>query len=193
MEDKFTLSIYLAVPGTPLKKGGSSAAGHMYFDVTQGKEEFSYGFAPIAHGVMFGAGEITSPESPNYINPHYTRTMEITQAQYEKLNVFAKNPGQFGFNLYYTGNANSCIDFTWAALNYAGIHTRVAKPRAGMQPNKEYQGALKPIDNINDIRKIAAPFPGSPLNSEETRPLPPRTLMQKLLTENDRHGVRRYA
>ncbi len=31
MDDKYTVTIYVAAPGTPLKQGGTSEAGHVYF------------------------------------------------------------------------------------------------------------------------------------------------------------------
>lgn len=58
MDDKYAVTLYVAAPGTPLLDGGTSAAGHMYYTVTHGKEQTSFGFAPIGHGVMSGPGKV---------------------------------------------------------------------------------------------------------------------------------------
>ncbi|PSD30938.1 hemolysin, partial [Stenotrophomonas maltophilia] len=43
---RYTATLYLAAPGTPLKSGGISPRGHMYLQVAAGDEAHSYGFAP---------------------------------------------------------------------------------------------------------------------------------------------------
>lgn len=84
----------------------------------------------------------------------------------------------------YRGASNSCIDFTWAALNKAGLHATYKLPVVGELERKSFEGQIKVIENIPSIKSIKAPVPDSPLNREEERPLPKeRSLLQKLLTE----------
>ncbi|HDS0949008.1 TPA: hypothetical protein QDZ34_001474 [Stenotrophomonas maltophilia] len=66
MEDKYTATIYVAAPGTPLLAGGTSAAGHVYFKVAHGKDETSFGFAPIEHGVTTGPGMVYNNDAEQY-------------------------------------------------------------------------------------------------------------------------------
>jgi len=40
-EAPYTVTVYVAAPGTPLRGGGTSAAGHMYLVVEHGKERVS--------------------------------------------------------------------------------------------------------------------------------------------------------
>jgi len=40
-EAPYTVTVYVAAPGTPLRAGGTSAAGHMYLVVEHGKERVS--------------------------------------------------------------------------------------------------------------------------------------------------------
>ena len=59
MAGPYSLTIYTALPGTPLvdlegKPDGTSAAGHMWYSLSDGKTESSYGFAPSEHGVSCG-------------------------------------------------------------------------------------------------------------------------------------------
>lgn len=48
---------------------------------------------------------------------------------------------------------------------------------------RQDEGELKPNDNMEAIRSIKAPLPSSELNSERITPLPPRTLLQRMLSE----------
>jgi hypothetical protein len=111
-----TVTINIAPAGAK-KTTGYSYAGHMWYvlDDGQGKVD-SFGYSP--------KGVIDSDEG-NYLEKSYSRTIEISQEQYQKLHDFgqednAKNHG-FGPNNY---NAawNSCVDFLWNALNAAGLN-----------------------------------------------------------------------
>ena len=189
MADQYVLTVYVAAPGTPLTNpedtpGQTSAAGHMYYGIKHGAEKLSFGFAPRDHGVSKGPGKITDFEVNNYKDPRYQRTIEITKEQYEKLKDFGPDPQKFGFNLFYKGMSNSCIDFTWAALSHAGIYKTDYAGRAGRTADKNYEGSLKPLDNIDAIKSIRAPVPQSPLNKEHYNPMPPQSAFQWLLSEN---------
>jgi hypothetical protein len=117
----------------------------------------------------------------DYKDPYYSRTLEVTKAQYERLQEFGRNPAKHGFDMEYQGANNSCIDFTWGALNHAGLH-RNTLLRLG---DKSFEGDLKPLQNVDDIKTIKAPFPDSPLNSEHQNKMPKRTILQRLISEQD--------
>ncbi|WDS34761.1 XVIPCD domain-containing protein [Pseudoxanthomonas sp.] len=178
----YTVTIYTAAPGTPLEVSkGTSAAGHMYYSTFDGNERQSYGFAPIKHGAKSGPGEVKHGDVDDYKDPYYSRTMEITKAQYDKLREFGNDPAKYKFDKEYGGATNSCIDFTWGALNHAGLQR---KTFLGIG-DKGFEGELKVLPNSYDIKTIKAPFPDSPLNSEHQNKMPDRTLRQWLLTEQE--------
>lgn len=184
MEDKYTVTIYVAAPGTPLKQGGTSEAGHVYFKAAHANLETSFGFAPIEHGVIKGPGRVYNDDAREYQNPYYQRTMEISKDQYENLMEFGKKPGEHGFNTYYHGVDNICIDYTWGALNHAGLY----RTNVLSQKDPEFEGGLKPLGNIKHIRSIRAPFPDSDLNTEHYNKMPERTLMQRIISEEQLQG-----
>ncbi|MGL4767389.1 MAG: hypothetical protein ACRCV6_04845 [Formosimonas sp.] len=175
----YTATIYVAAPGTPLKDGGTSLPGHVYYSISDGTNEYSYGFAPIKHGSIYGQGHIVKDDVEQYKDPIYSRTMEISSEQYNKLNEFGQNPSKYGFDMTYAGTWNNCVDFTWKGLNHAGLHYRTL----GLIERKEYEGSLKPTHNVHDIKEISAPYPNSPLNGEHSNPWPKRTGIQLLLSE----------
>ncbi|MBN5021899.1 hypothetical protein JY437_12155 [Stenotrophomonas maltophilia] len=179
MDDRYIVSIYVAAPGTPLRAGGTSMAGHVYYTVSDGKRSHSLGFAPEEHGARSGPGKVYTNDADQYQKPIYRRDMEISKEQYDKLLAFGNAPAKHGFEMNYNGASNSCIDFTWGALNHAGLHRHNI---LGME-RKGFEGNLKPLDNVDAIRSIRAPFPDSELNKEVRNPMPERTLMQRLISE----------
>lgn len=181
MDARYTVSIYVAAPGTPLLSGGTSAAGHVYYDVSHGSERTSFGFAPMDHGVTRGPGKVYLSDADEYQKPFYKRTMEITREQFDKLREFGSDPKMHGFNMNYDGATNSCIDFTWGALNHAGLHRR----NMLFLHDKDFEGSLKPLSNQEFIRTIRAPVPDSDLNKEENNRMPERTLLQRLISEQE--------
>lgn len=184
MDDKYTVTVYVAAPGTPLLAGGTSAAGHVYYSVAHGKEQASFGFAPIEHGVVTGPGKVYLNDAEQYQKPFYQRTMEVSKEQYDKLKEFGAKPGDHGFNTDYHGANNSCIDYTWGALNHAGLH----RTNALFMQDKDFQGGLKPLSNVEYIRSIRAPFPESELNSEQHNRMPERDWKQRLISEEQLPG-----
>lgn len=197
---RYTLTIYTAAPGTPLKSTPNepSAAGHMWFAITERKadgadKEKSYGFGPNEHG-MSGPGHVATTDGDEYIDPYYARTIEITKQQYEKLldfgNTALKGEDKY-FSLYYNGASNSCIDFTNSALRFAGLNPIRSKALRPTNPDpyptedKEYEGALKVLDNIPEIKNIPAPSPNSELNGERYNKMPKRTVLQHLLSQQN--------
>lgn len=179
MEDRYRVTIYVAAPGTPLLDGGTSAAGHVYYTVDNGRQTISYGFAPKEHGASTGPGEVYNSDAQDYQSPYYQRTLEISKEQYGKLKEFGATPAKHGFDTEYHGLNNSCIDFTWGALNHAGLH----RTNLLSMPDRGFEGALKPLGNVEYIRSIRAPFPDSDLNTEHFNKMPERTLKQRLISE----------
>jgi len=179
LNNTYTVSIFVAAPGTPFRGGGSSAAGHVYYEIADGSTKLSYGFAPESPGVMSGPGAVSDKDAGRYVDPLYVRSLEITQNQYEKLKAFGDNPEKHGFSTQYNGATNSCIDFAWGALNHAGLH----RTTPDQVEDTKFDGALKPLDNIKPIKSIPAPVPGSPENTEQDGTMPKRTILQYLISE----------
>ncbi|WP_152540919.1 hypothetical protein [Luteimonas huabeiensis] len=188
----YTVTIYVAAPGAPIQRldgdaTQTSQAGHVYYSVSDGKTENGYGFSPIQSG-MRGPGHVVRDEHEMYLNPAYARTMEITAAQYDALRDYGEQgvaKDERYFDLDYNGATNSCIDFTWGALNHAGLHRRIELPLGFELQDKDYDGALKPLDNIREFKRIPDPVPGSPHNREQENALPERTRWQRLLSEDE--------
>ncbi len=194
-EPTYSVTVYLAAPGTPLvdsdtgRVAGTSTAGHMYYSISDGTQKDGYGFSPIGHGDTRGPGQVVKNEYKRYQDPAYARTMEISREQYDTLRNYGEKAvrGQpVGFDLEYGGVKNSCIDFTWAGLNQAGIHSRHAMSFDHQRPysDKSFEGDIKVLNNLDELRSIPAPVPNSPHNREETHPIPERTKLQKLLSED---------
>ncbi|MGR0116462.1 XVIPCD domain-containing protein [Ralstonia pseudosolanacearum] len=197
--ERYTVTIYIAAPGTPLldskghTSGIASDPGHMFYAISNGVDEpRSYGFAPVQHGSMDGPGHIAHDDVQTYKDPVYSRTMEISQDQYETLRSFGDRPDQFGFDTRYRDVRNNCVDFAWAALNQASIrrqdHTDVLPPigidvRIPLPNTANGKSALRPTQNITDVKSITDPMLGSPLNREHTNPMPARNIKQWLMSE----------
>ncbi|MFA4771345.1 hypothetical protein P2A04_00785 [Xanthomonas perforans] len=211
----YTVTVVIAAPGTPLYTKGkqqlvdgepaTSGPGHMFFVLDDGKSKpASYGFAPITHGQMNGPGKIYDTDASEYHRPAYSRTIEISKEQYEKLHKFGEEPEKFGFDTQYRDVRNNCVDFTWAALNHAGLHrnksidvngllipgagqllpdVRIPLPLEG--PGKD---AYRPLRNIHGVESIEAPFPDSPLNREIRNPLPSQRSLQQHILSEERHA-----
>lgn len=179
MDDKYTVTVFVAAPGTPLLAGGTSNAGHVYYKVAHGQDEVSFGFAPIEHGVITGPGMVYNNDAQQYKDPYYARTMEISKQQYDKLMEFGAKPSEHGFNTEYHGVENSCIDYTWGALNHAGLH----RTNVLLMQDKSFEGGLKPLSNVEYIRSIRAPFPDSVLNTEHYNRMPERTFKQWIISD----------
>lgn len=145
------VTVHIAESGTKLKDGGRSLPGHMWYEITDSNgKSTSYGFAPDEEheGRPWGPGQVYDSDSANYTTTAYSRTIEITQAQYDALKSFGDDPAAGGFDLYYRGLSNSCIDFTWKALE-----------KAGLNPSG-FEGKVLPTSNIERVKQIVAPAIG---------------------------------
>jgi hypothetical protein len=180
-EPVYTLTTYIAAPGTPIidpvtGQRSESLPGHMYYMVSDGVNQNGYGFAPIGHGRPIGPGSVSKYDFESYQDPVYARTIEITENQYNSLKTFgeaARNGQDTHFNLTYNGATNSCIDFTWGALNHAGLHRQLSLPNGQSLPLRDHDGRLLPESNISALQSIPSPFPNSPHNRTETNAPPP--------------------
>ncbi len=167
----YSVTIHIANRGTPLKKGGTSSVGHMWYEINDYKSKpKSYGFAPLEHGKAFGKGHVYDDDSDNYLSTSYSRTIEITKEQYERLKDFGEHSSNYGFDGDYNGLWNSCIDFTWRALNVGGIN-----------PVKDFDGMLWPTWNESRSNMLPGSEPLFPYGDDGYQCLkpwveqPPRT------------------
>ncbi|MCP9268907.1 hypothetical protein M5U04_12595 [Xenorhabdus sp. XENO-1] len=205
LDKRYTVNIYAAHPGTPLndnsenpkfdKETGeriTSAAGHMWYEISDGNVNNAYGFAPIKSGIR-GPGEVTIYDTKHYENPRFSRTMEIKEEHYNNLIKYgelARNRNNPDFDLFYNGAINSCIDFTWKALRSAGLIPEITwndftEFNKINKVFKKFDGDFKVDNNIPHIKSIPAPFPNSELNKQHYNKPPKKTLSQILLTQTD--------
>ncbi|GHE27863.1 XVIPCD domain-containing protein [Vulcaniibacterium thermophilum] len=181
--DRYTVTIRIAAPGTPLQTGERSLPGHMYVVLSDGSKSISFGMAP-SDGKPWGPAEVSDRDWQNYTHAFYERTLQITPEQYRAMRSFGRRAldGQEPRFRSYGLLHNSCVDFAWAVLHAGGLHPRFRLGAHGTgwipdptgRPSLDFDGTLKPVDNIEAIRSIPAPFPHSPLNRELQRE-PPRT------------------
>lgn len=143
----YQLIIYIEKPGAPTFTAtdepgvptGSSVAGHMWYELTNGPDRFSSGYAP---------GGVTDQDRSRYEgdSAFASRQIPINQAQFDLLREFglpnsslAEKNG-FGPDNYNPAT-NSCVDYVWKALEVAGLN-----------PGR-HEGSLLPMSNIEDLKK----------------------------------------
>lgn len=195
----YTVTIYVAAPGTPMLdengkvKPEPSLSGHMYYSINNGTAEKGYGFAP-KESEMAGPGRIFTDEQNIYVNPLYSRTMQISKEQYEALQKHGEDGvnKKGDFNLNYHFLSNSCVDFVWKGLAKANLYRTTVDKQGNRVIDTDYEGSLKPSQNIDDIRSIKAPLKNSPHNRETTNPWPKRTLFQEHILSEE-HGDLQHA
>ncbi|MGE3612529.1 MAG: calcium-binding protein [Sulfurimonas sp.] len=143
----YTLTIKIAAGDTKYtnKKGEShlSDFGHMWYSISNGGTPESYGFAPKDGNLIpfHGDGEVSDWDDDGYQWTYYTGQIVITSNQYNKLTTFGKDPTTENFSMTYDGTYNSCIDFTWKALNLAGFNP------------SNFDGNILPDSNADDADK----------------------------------------
>lgn len=190
----YTVSIYVAAPGTKLADGTVSEVGHIWYEVSDGQKTNAFGFA-LTHddnGMPFGKGKVNGHGSDTtfYTDYVYKRTLEVTPYQYDKMLAFGKeherntlshtdniNSGYGGFSSdKYNGFTNACVDFTYIALKQADLVPKYISMK---------EGNLKPTQNIGLLDMIEVPYPNSPLNRVERHPYPKQSFIQQLFSENE--------
>ncbi|WP_199911999.1 XVIPCD domain-containing protein [Stenotrophomonas sp. YAU14D1_LEIMI4_1] len=215
---RYSVEIVIAAPGTPLvdERGvqkvvngvpQTSAPGHMFY-VLHGPDESkrSFGFAPIEHGSMNGPGAVMTTDAGEYRDPRYSRTLEISEEQYKRLEAFGARPDDFGFDLQYKDVRHNCVDFTWAALNHAGIERKrsldlnalgggigqlLPDARIPLGSTSEGKDGFRPLRNIHGVDSIDPPFPDSELNQKKVNPMPDRrSFQQHILSDAEGMGER---
>lgn len=196
-EKRYAVTIYAAAPGTPLRgdlgpgetdtsKMDRSVPGHVFYTTSDGFDKESHGFGPAIHGNINGPGTHLDDDVDQYVDPFYARTMEISEEQYDKLNEFGHDPAAYGFDMTYKDMRNNCVDFTWAALNHAGMQRTERSLGAGDAKGVDGKLNYLPSHAPNDIRTIRDPMPGSELNREQTHERPSVEWWQIPLTEAER-------
>lgn len=134
--------------------------------------------------------KVTDEDLGDYINPMYSRTIEISKEQYERLKDFGDNPQKYGFDAENWGMfSNSCVDFTWSALNAAGLHATMQLPFDKSVPLKRYDGEIRVPDNVRPVESIQAPFPDSTMNRETRHPRPEANIFQKFFLGHIDNGT----
>jgi hypothetical protein len=204
----YSLTVYVAAPGTPHVRDGVttySTPGHLYWAISDGNTVNGYGFGPRTPGDIHGPGSVSIRDHREYQNPMYERQMAISREQYEALKEFGRrtidgDDPRFNSSSITDsyGLGNNCVDYTWKALEVAGIHQQrpyanddrvsVREVMLGRGAYLRYEGALRPVDNIRDLQRLQDPIQGHPLNQTIERE-PPRLegvdLIRRLLSEND--------
>ncbi|WP_273925300.1 beta strand repeat-containing protein, partial [Pseudomonas fontis] len=86
----------------------------------------SFGYAPDEkkEGKPYAPdhGQVHTNDSETYQSTSYSRTIEITDAQYFDMMQFGKYPSDYGFSYSYIGGLNDCINFVWKALEIGGLN-----------------------------------------------------------------------
>ena len=126
-----------------------SKTGHMWFElIDDNGNVISHGFAPkpgyegkpFAPGFKYDNDNISYNFDEN--NGDYQRSFEINNDQFKILKDFGAKPSKFGFDMDYNGLKNSCIDFTYKALDIIDF-----------VPDG-YDGDLWPTWNIDNVKAI---------------------------------------
>lgn len=128
-----------------------SATGHMWWEIHESNDKItSYGFAPAPgyEGKPFAPGHKYDNDNTAYkfneSQGDYKREFDISDNQLETLKRFGDKPDlqEFGFDMEYDGIHNSCIDFTYKALDIIDFVP------------EGYNGDVWPTWNINNIRAL---------------------------------------
>ena len=92
----YTVTINVAGVGARTTDNGKrSRSGHMWYSLGDGTKEDSYGFRPKKEGASSGEGHVKHNDNTLYPDK-YSRTIEITKAQYDAMQKFGENPAAGG-------------------------------------------------------------------------------------------------
>ncbi|WP_419774375.1 hypothetical protein [Halarcobacter sp.] len=149
MHEKYYIRVHIESAGTPYQEENSitkSLAGHMWFETYKKDEKES--ISDILDSGYTKRGIKYTDRDAYLGNPTYSsKEIEVTKEQYEQLKKFAIKDSQLaeklGFgNKDYNVLTNSCIDFTWKALELAGIN------------KSKFEGDLIPIYNRDELNEL---------------------------------------
>jgi len=135
--------------------GSYSYTGHMWYQLTDDYGNMnSYGFGPKGAATVDGPGAVNRIDSSYYKNRTYTRDVWISKARYDAMKAFGETTAKAApdswvavkditgtyqsFQLHYNGLFNSCVDYTWKAMEVGGLN-----PGNGINPGG-YEGFLIP-------------------------------------------------
>ena len=135
----YTVTVNIESAGTMYQGSYPSIAGHMWYSVQAWQD------GQVISGINRGYtshGVVKDDDIKYAGNPAYSFTMVIDASQFNSLYTFGVTP-QVGFgDNDYNVFSNSCIDFVYAALHYAGLNPT------------GYQGDLVPMLNQDNINKM---------------------------------------
>jgi hypothetical protein len=135
----------------PDKGDRYSLSGHMWWELHDSDGKVTpYGFAPDPkhQGFPIAPGYVYPDDNIKYdFNPakgDYQREFEISDSQVKTLKEFGSNSfeGKFKFSSTYNVASNSCINFTYKALDMIGFAP------------KGYDGDVWPTFNIDNIKAL---------------------------------------
>jgi len=121
----YYMTINIESMGTPRSDGGASKAGHMWYslhDSSTGDRD-DYGFTDEDVDGD-GLDDVSKTDRNDYTTDEsaYSKTVEITRAQYDAMRNFGEDPSQCGFVRDYNAATNSCVDFVYKALEVGGFN-----------------------------------------------------------------------
>ncbi|MBB2964478.1 Hint domain-containing protein [Methylobacterium sp. R2-1] len=159
------LTINIAPPLSNVSGGTKTTTGHIWFELEDGGDIQSYGFAPAQHGSLVGPGKVWETDREYYLEKSYSKSIYISGTDAAKLGYFAENPDFYGFDTTYRGvgfgeggPANNCITFVFSALkqilpgigNYAGEILPVSNDSTKLQSILKEIEIKNAVDNIPD-------------------------------------------
>lgn len=164
----YTMTIKMAQGGTEYiddnAESSKSAVGHMWYTLSKnGEQTDSFGFGPQKYGLtdlfgMYTDGKVLTKDDEHYQATYATYEVRITKEQYEKLQDFGEdeNLEANNFNDHYKVASNSCVDYVWRAMEFAGVN-----------PDK-FDGDMFPKNNRDDVNAhLYQAINGTSISKEE--------------------------
>ncbi|MSN97132.1 hypothetical protein F1B92_08165 [Campylobacter sp. FMV-PI01] len=141
-----TLTIKVAPQGAGFGDTSVSVAGHVWYSLTdENGKTYSYGF----NSKNVSTTDDEDYSNNGYLGKIYEKKINITNDEFKEMKKFgdyySRNSNEkpnLDFNLEYNFYNNSCVNFTWKAMESAGLN-----------PNG-FKGNKTPIENINNFEKI---------------------------------------
>ncbi|WP_050462159.1 calcium-binding protein [Herbaspirillum autotrophicum] len=118
-----SITVNIARAGTMFRRGDTSAVSHMWFELTPAAghplEAESFGWSPVSDGAQ--AGRWQHDAGQKHLHKSDSLTLQISQAQYDRIRAFAQKPTAHGFSPVFDALTNNCIDYVWSALQAGGL------------------------------------------------------------------------